>query len=133
MTTEDILKLRDQGEVSEDNRLSFSNNESSREFVITIARNEEPDSDTFPEDSDTFSPDLDTKKQKPLSKKQKDILNFCNIPRSSKEILKRAEVSYHSKNIERYINVLVEAGYLEMTNPENPNASNQKYRKKIKQ
>ena len=147
MTTEDILKLRDQGEVSEDNRLSFSNNESSREFVITIARNEEPDSDTFPEDSDTFSSDLDTKrrdsdtfpkdsdtkKQKLLSKKQKDILNFCNIPRSSKEILKRAEVSYHSKNIERYINVLVEAGYLEMTNPENPNASNQKYRKKIKQ
>ena len=46
--------------------------------------------------------------------------------------LERVGISYHSKNIEKYINLLVKAGYLEMTNPENPNASNQKYRKKIK-
>ena len=35
----------------------------------------------------------------------------------------------HSKNRERYITSLVAAGYLQMTNPENPTASNQKYKK----
>ena len=35
----------------------------------------------------------------------------------------------HSKNRERYITSLVAAGYLQMTNPDNPTASNQKYKK----
>ena len=147
--------------MSEDNRLSFSNNEALHEFVITIARdldtnsdtllpdldtkrqNLDTDSDTFnvnsdikeqdiEADSDTFEADSNTKNRIKLNKKQKDIINFCNIPRSSKEILERVGISYHSKNIEKYINILVKAGYLEMTNPENPNASNQKYRRKIK-
>ena len=150
--------------MSEDNRLSFSNNEALHEFVITIARdvntnsdtnsdtlssdldtkrqNLDTDSDTFDvnsdtreqdveADSDTFDADSDTKNRIKLNKKQKDIINFCNIPRSSKEILERVGISYHSKNIEKYINILVKASYLEMTNPENPNASNQKYRRKI--
>ena len=68
--------------LSEDNRLTFSNNESLHEFVITIARN-------LNTDSDTFSSDSDTKNQIKLNKKQKDVINFCNIPRSSKEILER--------------------------------------------
>lgn len=140
--------------MSEDNRLTFSNNEALHEFVITIARdvntnsdtkrqNLDTDSDTFDTNSDTkeqdtdtdsntFDADSDTKNRIKLNKKQKDIINFCNIPRSSKEILERVGISYHSKNIEKYINILVKAGCLEMTNPENPNASNQKYRKKIK-
>ena len=33
------------------------------------------------------------------------------------------------KNRERYITSLVAAGYLQMTNPDNPTASNQKYKK----
>ena len=33
------------------------------------------------------------------------------------------------RNRERYINSLVAAGYLQMTNPDNPTASNQKYKK----
>jgi Predicted transcriptional regulator containing an HTH domain and an uncharacterized domain shared with the mammalian protein Schlafen len=134
--------------LNEDNRLSFSNNESLQEFVITIARNvnSNSDSDTLPSDSGTDSvtfahnsstskgdsdTNSDTQTQIALNNKQKDVINFCNVPRSSKEILERVGVSYHSKNIERYINTLVDVGYLEMTNPENPNASNQKYRKKI--
>lgn len=143
--------------LNEDNRL----NESLHEFVITIARNSDSnsdtdlgtkdmDSDTFSLDSDTKSGDLDTNsdifsldsdtkssdlntfKRIKLNNKQKDVVNYCSVPRNSKEILERVGVSYHSKNIERYINALVDAGYMEMTNPENPNASNQKYRKKIK-
>ena len=101
------------------------------------------DSDTFDNDSDTklgysdtdldansdtFGTDSDTKRPK-ITNKQRDIVNFCSVPRSSKEILERAGVTYHSKNIQTYIMALVEAGYLEMTNPEHPNASNQKYRR----
>ena len=64
-----------------------------------------------------------------LTNKEKDIVNFCSVPRTTKEILDRIGVSMHSKNRERYITSLVAAGYLQMTNPENPTASNQKYKK----
>ena len=72
--------------------------------------------------------DLDTKKVT-LTNKEKDIVNFCSVPRTAKEILDRIGVSMHSKNRERYITSLVAAGYLQMTNPDNPTASNQKYKK----
>ena len=65
-------------------------------------------------------------------KKSLNHFNFCSVPRSSKEILERVGVTYHSKNIQTYIMSLIEAGYLEMTNPEHPNASNQKYRRSKK-
>ena len=86
------------------------------------------DHDTFAEDHDTFAEDHDTKRV-PLTKKQKDIVNFCSVPRTSREILERAGVVYHTKNIAKYITSLVAAGYLQMTNPDNPTASNQKYKK----
>ena len=78
--------------------------------------------------SETLNDYLDTKRPK-ITNKQKDIVNFCSVPRSSKEILDRIGVTNHSKNRQTYIMSLVEAGYLEMTNPEHPNASNQKYRR----
>ena len=101
--------------------------------------NLDTNSDTFKADSDTkvrhsdtgLDSDSDTKRPK-ITNKQRDIINFCSVPRSSKEILERAGVTYHSKNIQTYIMSLVEAGYLEMTNPEHPNASNQKYRRSKK-
>lgn len=83
------------------------------------------DHDTFVEDHDT---NHDTKRV-PLANKQKDIVNFCSVPRTSREILERAGVVYHTKNIAKYITSLVAAGYLQMTNPDNPTASNQKYKK----
>ena len=105
--------------------------------------NQVQDSDTRLRHSDT---DLDTRlrhsntnldtqlrhsdtKKVSLSNKQRDIVNFCSVPRTTKEILDRIGVSMHSKNRERYITSLVAAGYLQMTNPENPTASNQKYKK----
>ena len=75
-----------------------------------------------------YSTDLDTKRVT-LTNKEKDIVNFCSVPRTTKEILDRIGVSMHSKNRERYITSLVAAGYLQMTNPDNPTASNQKYKK----
>lgn len=124
-------------------KVSFTNNDRANEFVITINRPEGNQvngkldtklrhSDTnLGTNSDTFNADSDTKRPK-ITNKQRDIVNFCSIPRSSKEILERVGVTYHSKNIQTYIMALVEAGYLEMTNPEHPNASNQKYRRNKK-
>ena len=86
------------------------------------------DHDTFGEDHDSFAEDHDTKRV-PLTNKQKDIVNFCSVPRTSREILERAGVVYHTKNIAKYITSLVATGYLQMTNPDNPTASNQKYKK----
>ena len=105
----------------------------------TRLRHSDTDHDTFVEDHDTrlrhsdtdhdtFAEDHDTKRV-PLTNKQKDIVNFCSVPRTSREILERAGVVYHTKNIAKYITSLVAAGYLQMTNPENPTASNQKYKK----
>ena len=141
--------------LSGDVDVSFINNDSTNEFVITINRQERNqnivnsdtrfrDSDTgFGTNSDTSTADYDTTQRNSdtdleadydtrrpkITNKQKDIVNFCNVPRSSKEILERAGVTYHSKNIQTYIMALVEAGYLEKTNPNHPNASNQKYRR----
>ena len=91
----------------------------------TGLRHSDTDLDTGLRHSDT---DLDTKRVT-LTNKEKDIVNFCSVPRTTKEILDRIGVSMHSKNRERYITSLVAAGYLQMTNPDNPTASNQKYKK----
>ena len=80
------------------------------------------------QDSDTRLRHSDTKKVS-LSNKQKDIVNFCSVPRTTAEIMERLGLSNQTKNRERYITSLVAAGYLQMTNPENPTASNQKYKK----
>ena len=91
----------------------------------TGLRHSDTDLDTGLRHSDT---DLDTKRVT-LTNKEKDIVNLCSVPRTTKEILDRIGVSMHSKNRERYITSLVAAGYLQMTNPDNPTASNQKYKK----
>lgn len=132
--------------LDEDINVTFMNNDKAQEFVITVWRGEsnqvgnqvEPKSNQV-EDLDTglrhSDTDLDTglrhsdTPKVSLSNKQRDIVNFCSVPRTTKEILDRIGVSMHSKNRERYITSLVAAGYLQMTNPDNPTASNQKYKK----
>lgn len=94
----------------------------------TGLRHSDTDLDTSDTDLDTQLRHSDTPKVS-LSNKQRDIVNFCSVPRTTKEILDRIGVSMHSKNRERYITSLVAAGYLQMTNPDNPTASNQKYKK----
>ena len=136
--------------LDEDINVTFMNNDKAQEFVITVWREEsnqvedldtglrhsDTDLDTGLRHSDTnldtglrpSDTDLDTKRVT-LTNKEKDIVNFCSVPRTTKEILDRIGVSMHSKNRERYITSLVAAGYLQMTNPDNPTASNQKYKK----
>ena len=110
-----------------DTGLRYSNTD-----LDTGLRHSDTDLDTGLRHSDT---DLDTQLRHSatpkvsLSNKQRDIVNFCSVPRTTKEILDRIGVSMHSKNRERYITSLIAAGYLQMTNPDNPTASNQKYKK----
>lgn len=94
----------------------------------TRLRHSDTNLDTSDTDLDTQLRHSDTPKVS-LSNKQRDIVNFCSVPRTTKEILDRIGVSMHSKNRERYITSLVAAGYLQMTNPDNPTASNQNTRK----
>ena len=109
-------------------QVEFTNEERIHEFLITIKRNEnlDIDLDTTP---NTFDESPNTHQVK-LTNKQKDIVNFCSVPRSSREILERVGVKYHNSNIKRYVTELVDAGYLERTIPNNPFDMNQKYRKK---
>ncbi len=102
--------------------------DTSENDLDTRLRHSGTDLDTSENDLDTRLRHSDTPKVS-LSNKQRDIVNFCSVPRTTKEILDRIGVSMHSKNRERYITSLVAAGYLQMTNPANPTASNQKYKK----
>ncbi len=131
--------------LDEDINVTFMNNDKAQEFVITVWREEsneveeksnqvEPKSNQVVgksnqvQDSDTRLSPSDTKKVS-LSNKQRDIVNFCSVPRTTAEIMERLGLSNQTKNRERYITSLVAAGYLQMTNPDNPTASNQKYKK----
>ena len=138
--------------LDEDINVTFMNNDKAQEFVITVWRGEsnqvEEKSNQVEEKSNQVEQksnevegksnqvegksnqvqDSDTKKVS-LSNKQRDIVNFCSVPRTTAEIMERLGLSNQTKNRERYITSLVAAGYLQMTNPENPTASNQKYKK----
>ena len=110
--------------LDEDINVTFMNNDKAQEFVITVWRgkgNQVEEKSNQVQDSDT--------KKVSLSNKQRDIVNFCSVPRTTAEIMERLGLSNQTKNRERYITSLVAAGYLQMTNPENPTASNQKYKK----
>ena len=113
-----------------DTDLDTSENDldTSENDLDTRLRHSDTNLDTSDTDLDTQLRHSDTPKVS-LSNKQRDIVNFCSVPRTTKEILDRIGVSIHSKNRERYITSLVAAGYLQMTNPDNPTASNQKYKK----
>ena len=135
--------------LDENINVTFTNNASAQEFVITVWREESNQVDVESnqvdnevdtksnqvegksnqvQDSDTRLRHSDTPKVS-LSNKQRDIVNFCSVPRTTAEIMERLGLSNQTKNRERYITSLVAAGYLQMTNPENPTASNQKYKK----
>ena len=130
--------------------ISFENNEVLKEFVITIKRKTAPSVQEVHQDahqdmhqeahqesnqvgnqvSNQVSNQVNRSKPQ-LTKAQKDIVNFCSIPRTAKEILDRLGVSYQYKNRKRHVQTLLDMGVLEMTNPEKPNDKNQKYRKVI--
>ena len=62
-----------------------------------------------------------------LSYQQQVVVNFCYVPRTSTEILKRIGLTRQTKNIKTYITDLVEKGFLKMIDSEHPRSKNQKY------
>ena len=113
-----------------DTRLRYSDtdHDTSENDLDTRLRHSGTDLDTSENDLDTQLRHSDTPKVS-LSNKQRDIVNFCSVPRTTAEIMERLGLSNQTKNRERYITSLVAAGYLQMTNSDNPTASNQKYKK----
>lgn len=84
---------------------------------------ENENSDTEIENSDTDTENSDTA----LTPKQIEVLRFCVSAKSAKEILSHLELSYHSKNVKKYVMDLVDNGFLAMTNPESQKNPRQRY------
>ena len=61
---------------------------------------------------------------------QKNIIQYCSVPRSARDILEHINYKYHPDAIAKMIKPLLSMGYLELTIPDRPNSPKQKYRKK---
>lgn len=60
-----------------------------------------------------------------------DIIDFCDTPRSMIEIMEYLGLKYRYNVKHRYIDPLIEGGFLVMTNPDKPNSRNQKYKQAL--
>ena len=56
-----------------------------------------------------------------LNTKQRLVIVYCRLPRTSRQILKHIGVSYHSTNIKKYINDLVDVKLLKVVNGDSKN------------
>lgn len=142
-----IIRALDEGV-----EMNFVNDEQIHEFIITIPRkvedepaNEpaitenEPASDgnepAYSNDEPASEPAKTENEpafsQRPrLDNKEKDIVNFCSVPRSAQEILDRIGVTNQSRHRKKYIQPLVEKGYLSVLMTENGGTKGQRYVKK---
>ncbi len=133
--------------------IKFINDETLNEFVVRIERenvnendrdNDRDDRDNLlninknvnneknPNDRVDDREEIDASDYIPYKKldgKQKNIIQFCSIPRSAREILEHIGYRYHPNHLTRFIKPLLKMGYIEMTEPDKPNSKNQKYRK----
>jgi hypothetical protein len=136
--------------------IKFVNDDTLNEFVVTIERKDVEDNvelgdrDSDREDRDNIlkfnnlenieNPKTDREDRdgnvehrhvsyKALESVQKNIVQFCSIPRSAREILNHIGYAYNSTNIANHIKPLLELGFLEMTESDRPNSKKQKYRK----
>ncbi len=56
-----------------------------------------------------------------------EVIAFCAPPKSLTEIIMRLGLKHRNNTKIRYIDPLIEGGFIEMTIPEKPNSRNQKY------
>lgn len=122
--------------------VSMVSDEGLKEFIVTIPRSNqvasesnqvEENNNQVQAKSNQVEQERSNQVARPkVTKKQEDIINFCSVPRTAQEIMDRLGITNQQTNRERHITPLIEAGYLEPTNPDNPTASNQKYRRKTK-
>ena len=137
--------------------IKFENNETLNEFVITIMREldmsdresdrddrdkrVEGDEDNLLENNRIDNNSLQKRNEdgveevevripyKLLSSVQKNIIQYCSIPRTAKEIMDHIGYFNNTKNMQNFVKPLVSMHFLEMTEPEKPRSKNQKYRK----
>ena len=60
-----------------------------------------------------------------------DIIAFCSTPKSMTEIMEHIGLKHRHNVKHRYIDPLIEGGFLTMTIPEKPNSRNQKYQRAL--
>lgn len=108
------------------NTYSDTNAPSDIKIQHNNTNNQSINSDTNPNTYSDSNPNTNPDTNQ-MSDRQKEVLRYCIFPRTSKEILEHIGVISHQKNRERFINTLVDAGLLVRTQPDSPNAPNQKY------
>lgn len=72
-----------------------------------------------------------TKSVTKLSDTLNDIIDFCSTPRSMAEIMEHLGLKHRYNVKHRYIDPLIEGGFLVMTIPEKPNSRSQKYKRAL--
>ena len=73
--------------------------------------------------------ELDSREQDKEQATIQDLIQFCSIPRSRKEMQEFMGLAGRRNFSGRYIKPLLNAGKIEMTIPDKPNSKNQKYKK----
>ena len=72
-----------------------------------------------------------TKSVTKLNDTLNDIIDFCSTPRSMIEIMEHIGLKHRYNMKHRYIDPLLEGGFLVMTVPEKPNSRSQKYKRAL--
>jgi ATP-dependent DNA helicase RecG len=62
-----------------------------------------------------------------LSETQWHIVTLCDVPRSATELMDELGLTHRTFFRRKHLRPLLEGGVVQMTNPDNPQASNQKY------
>lgn len=70
-----------------------------------------------------------TKSVTKLNDTLNDVIDFCYTPRSMTEIMEHLGLKHRYNVKHRYIDPLIEGGFLVMTIPEKPNSRSQKYKR----
>lgn len=101
-------------------------------MVIFYRKTDEELFDLTEENKKTQENTQETHKKRTRNAQEDFILDFCNEPRSLKEILEHCGYKNARSFREKYINPLLKDNKLKMTIPEQPKNRNQKYIKNIK-
>jgi len=72
-----------------------------------------------------------TKSETKASDTVNDILTFCTTPRSMTEIMEHIGLKHRYNVKHRYIDPLIDGGFIKMTIPDKPNSRSQKYKRTL--
>lgn len=121
-----------------ENDIQMVNDSDLKEFVVTFLRQNSEMTIAVEVADDGSKTNQETNQEtitkrllrKELTGLQKNIINFCSVPRTAQEIMDHIGVSNQSARRKQHLQPLIEAGFIEMTNPEQKTIRNQRYKKK---